>query len=527
MALASRHDRSGGSPAGCGGSSLVRSRDSSLARRHLAFTATRWATPKSQLPSDCRLLMASPLLSRTTKVAWNASSTSDSCRSTWRQALRTVGPWRRTMVAKAPESRLARNACNNSASGTSATDTRRCPRMRLSGAVAIPRPRENRLLSWCAVPAGAARKNRLLHVNRQSIVFELQNRERRGRPEHRADPVARPAPIGRLVLLQVVEHPLPELTPPQALCVRGRGEELFEPGLAEDVRGLGEVVVLVLVVRLPALAERDVPEAELDPPPGVVRRVVAGAECACHSRGGDGRARLSRPAVLVADAAVGVRALLQVLHRLVGHRLWDRDARVPGRPQALELRDRHRTLVPVPVLRSGHVSPPAHRCLGLAGELDRLDQDPLQLRAPLCVVLLAVHAGEEEQGVAVPVHVVVGLGRVVRVAQEAVRLRAPHEPLDRLLDARAVAAFAEGAPFQEEAHAGQGGHAGRVLPTVGRPVTIPFVLVAGQPVEPATDALLHVRARPVGPGGWNFEHDRGNQGADVELHGGLRGGSKG
>src|SRR5262249_6683856 len=154
--------------------------------------------------------------------------------------------------------------------------------------------------------------------------------------------------------------------------------------------------------------------------------VLAGAEQA-----GDGGRGQRRPfaadrgpgaaaAQAVHHAAVGRGAVLQVVVALLDDRLGDRDAGVAGRPQGLHLGDRHRALVGVAASGLGGVVPAALRGLGVADVLDRPRQDVTQFLAAVLVLLVAVDAGEEQQGEAVAVHVAARLGRVVGVADQAV-----------------------------------------------------------------------------------------------------------
>ncbi len=72
------------------------------------------------------------------------------------------------------------------------------------------------------------------------------------------------------------------------------GEKLVVAVVAQDVDALREVVVLILVVIEPALAEGDVVFAVFDPFLGVFRVVIAGAEGASHRRRGQRRAFAAR-----------------------------------------------------------------------------------------------------------------------------------------------------------------------------------------------------------------------------------------
>ena len=86
--------RVSGATASASTSDPFRSRTHRRAAPALARTATRWATPCSQGPTSSPLRIAPALRTSTKNVAWNASSTSCSSRSTRRQTPRTIGPCR-------------------------------------------------------------------------------------------------------------------------------------------------------------------------------------------------------------------------------------------------------------------------------------------------------------------------------------------------------------------------------------------------------------------------------------------------
>ena len=126
--------------------------------------------------------------------------------------------------------------------------------------------------------------------------------------------------------------------------------------------------------------------------------------------------------------------------------------------------------------------------LGVARELGGARQDVFELAAAFAFFLFAVDAGEEEQGVAVAVHVAAGLAGDVRVAEHAVGHAAGHEPIDGPADVVFVFALAEGAALHEHGHAAQAGHRQRILAAERFPVAV-LALGLGQPFQ----ALVHAR----------------------------------
>ena len=87
------------------------SRSRALLRRESiwARTATRRATPWSQVPRTARLRIDPAFLIRMRNVAWKASSTSFGSHRTRRQTASTIGPWRRSMASKAYSSPCEQN----------------------------------------------------------------------------------------------------------------------------------------------------------------------------------------------------------------------------------------------------------------------------------------------------------------------------------------------------------------------------------------------------------------------------------
>src|SRR5579885_1816726 len=101
------------------------------------------------------------------------------------------------------------------------------------------------------------------------------------RGEDGAGVSAVPAAVGALHAYQVVERRLAVLRPGDLVGVLGAGEETIPAVVAENVDGLGIVVVGVLIVAGPAGAQgAEVLLAELEPLLDQRRVVVAEAEAA-------------------------------------------------------------------------------------------------------------------------------------------------------------------------------------------------------------------------------------------------------
>ena len=160
----------------------------------------------------------------------------------------------------------------------------------------------------------------------------------------------------------------------------------------------------------------------------------ARADAAAECRGGqDVAAALVDAAagVVVNDAAVGGGTGVEISDGLVDRFLGDLDAGVPRRPQPLQRRHRHRTLIEVRAILGTHVAPAAdvHALafgervllarLRLGDEIDRAGEDRLELLALLLVFFLAVHTGQEQGAISLSVHVARAFGRVVEVADLA------------------------------------------------------------------------------------------------------------
>src|SRR5262249_14616503 len=176
--------------------------------------------------------------------------------------------------------------------------------------------------------------------NRQRALVQLHQRQvDRGRVD-RADAEAAgagPARVGVLRGLPRVAHGLPVLAPDDALARRRVAVELLPAALAQDVDGLGVVIMRVLVVAdadalRPAQAHRDRLLAVPEPLLAEVVLVLAGAEQAGDGRRRDGRA-LHALVEAVVDAAALAGARLQVVVGLLDDGLGDGDAGVARRPQ--------------------------------------------------------------------------------------------------------------------------------------------------------------------------------------------------
>jgi hypothetical protein len=327
--------------------------------------------------------------------------------------------------------------------------------------------------------------------------------------EHRADVALRPA-AARLVLVveDALEGRVLELAPGHPRFLRVVGEHLAPLVLAQCVHGLAEVVRLVLVVALAALAQRDVVLAVLEPLLGQLALVLAGAEAAADGRRGDRRAPLplgrdAAAGVAVDHASIGGGAGFEVVHGLVDILLRDRDAGVLGGAQALQRGDRDRALVEVAAVLRADVAPTAdlHGLafgllvvllgLGVADELDRLLEELFEFLALFLVFFFAVDRREEQRAEALAVHVPRGFSGVPHVADHAVGLlpRRREEPLDRLGHLIGVLPFLEGAAFHQERHARNRGHRGRVLTALRLPVAVLLLLLL-EVLETLVDGVL-------------------------------------
>src|SRR5438309_3796624 len=131
-------------------------------------------------------------------------------------------------------------------------------------------------------------------INGQRALIQLQDRAVDGGGVNAADApgaAGAPAAVGALRALQVVEHGRPVLAPGHALALGRAGEHLFPAVVAEDINGLGVVVMSILIVAKADAdaADRDGALAVLEPLPAQFVLVLAGVEEAGDGGGGERR----------------------------------------------------------------------------------------------------------------------------------------------------------------------------------------------------------------------------------------------
>ena len=192
----------------------------------------------------------------------------------------------------------------------------------------------------------------------------------------------------------------------------------------------------------------------------------------------------------VLHAAVGQRAVVDVLHGLVDDLLRHGNAGVAAAAQPLHLRDRGRAFVETVAVLGADVAPAAGRRLGLAGELHGPGQHVDQLCAAVLVFLLAQHLREEQHREAVAIGVaVVAHG----IADQAVRPALSDQIIDRPADVVGVLALRRRRAFAEHREPGERRHRGRIA-ALRRPVA-QLVLLIRQPVESLAHDLSCPRVR--------------------------------
>ena len=191
----------------------------------------------------------------------------------------------------------------------------------------------------------------------------------------------------------------------------------------------------------------------------------------------------------VAEPAVGILAILDILDAVIHCFFRDEDAGIAGRPQGHNLTHRHRD---VGILRSGMIAPAALRVLRVHDQVDRPLESPLDAFARVFGVGQAGDLGQEQGAETVAVH------RPVRDVLLAVQIAG----LAFLLVQHVFQGSGDGLAVNAAAglvaacHHGQGGQAGDghvplVLPRAERPVlTRTAVLVAGQVSQALVDGFL-------------------------------------
>ena len=187
-------------------------------------------------------------------------------------------------------------------------------------------------------------------------------------------------------------------------------------------------------------------------------------------------------------AALGQRAILDVLHRLVDDLLGHGDAGVAAAAQSLNLRDRGRAFVEAAAVLGADVSPAAGLRLGLAGELHGPREHVDQLRAAVLILLVAEHLRKKQHRETVAVRVAVVAHRI---ADQPVRPALANEVIDRAANVFGILALRGRRAFAQHGDAGERGHRRRIS-ALRRPVP-ELVLVVGQPIEPLADHLADAR----------------------------------